>query len=210
MRSQLNERKISSPGIWRRPCPSAEAARSRMPARCSKPMPRRSPLAHSTARRTSAARQRPREDRPACPTRSSTAGGSKIRWRVRQSRQFGLPIGLLGLRPVGGVGQGFGQGGIPVASQLRQQFVPDAIAGEGACRHWWSRCARRYRARAGIARSPGAIDFEQRAHDASSCDRADAGQSGGPGAAQETEEHGFGLIGAGMAGGDAIHGSASR
>ena len=50
----------------------------------------------------------------------------------------------------------------------------------------------------------GAVDLDQRPDNALGRDRPNAGQAGGPGAAQETEEDGFGLVGAGVAGGDAL------
>ena len=56
----------------------------------------------------------------------------------------------------------------------------------------------------------GAIDVEQRPDDAIAGDRPDAGQPGGPRAAQETEKDGFGLIGAGVAGGHPVDGAGLR
>ena len=105
--------------------------------------------------------------------------------------------------------QGFGHGGIPVAGQLWQQLVPDAIAGECGA-GVGGVVAPGDAARAQIPLYLGAIDFDQRPDNAVAGDRADAGQPGAPGAAQETEEHGLGLIGAGMAGGDAVDGSGLR
>ena len=82
--------------------------------------------------------------------------------------------------------------------------MADAIAGEGAA--GVGRVgAPGNAALAQIALGLGAIDFDQRAHDVVIGHGADGGQTGGPGAAQETEEHGFGLIGAGVPGGDRIH-----
>ena len=43
---------------------------------------------------------------------------------------LGLPIGFFGEREVGGVGQGFGEGGVPLAGELGEQLVADAVAGE--------------------------------------------------------------------------------
>ncbi len=56
----------------------------------------------------------------------------------------------------------------------------------------------------------GAIDGDQRARETLVRDRSDARQPGRTGAAQETEQHGFGLIGLCVAQGDAVRGARAQ
>jgi len=115
---------------------------------------------------------------------------------------LGLPIRFFGEGEVGGVGEGFGEGGVPLAGELGEQLVADAVAGEikggvggvfapGDC------------AVAEEANDLGAFDLDERADDAAARDGADGGESGGAAAAEEAEEDRFGLVGAGVAEGDA-------
>src|SRR5262249_36280632 len=43
---------------------------------------------------------------------------------------FGVPVRFFGERPIGGVGEGAVNGGIPIASKFGEEFVTQAIAGE--------------------------------------------------------------------------------
>ncbi len=51
----------------------------------------------------------------------------------------------------------------------------------------------------------GAVDFEQRADESFTCHGQNPREAGEPRAAQDPIQHGFGLIGSGVAGGDAVH-----
>ena len=50
----------------------------------------------------------------------------------------------------------------------------------------------------------GAVDFQQRPDQSFARHRQNAGEPGEPGAAQDPVQHGFGLIGSGVTGGDAV------
>src|ERR1019366_9126169 len=47
-----------------------------------------------------------------------------------EAGNLGLPIGFFGEREVRSVGEGFAEGGVPLADQLGEQLVADAVAGE--------------------------------------------------------------------------------
>ena len=107
------------------------------------------------------------------------------------------------------MGERLGEGGVPLAGELGQQLVADAVAGEiqGGVGGVF---APGYAAVAEEANDLRALDVDERADDAVGRDGSDGGESGGAGAAQEAKEDGFGLIGAGVAEGDARRQSASE
>ena len=54
----------------------------------------------------------------------------RVRCRRGQAVDLGLPVGFFGEGEVGGVGERLGEGGVPLAGELREQLVADAVAGE--------------------------------------------------------------------------------
>ena len=127
-----------------------------------------------------------------------------------QAIDLALPVGFLREREVGGVRQGFGEGGVPVAGELRQQLVADAVAGEiqrgvgGVFAP--GDAAGRARKRTISARS---TSISGRTMPSGVTGRM-AASPVAPAAAQEAKEHGFGLVGARVAQGDARRKSASE
>ena len=126
-----------------------------------------------------------------------------------QAIHLALPVDFFTERKVGSVGERLGEGGVPLAHELREQLVAYAVAGE-------------IEGRIGGVFAPGnaaiteeandlrALDVDQRADHAVGCDGAYGSQPGGARAAQEAKEDGFGLVGACMAERDARRKSASQ
>lgn len=117
--------------------------------------------------------------------------------------ELGFPPGLFGQGPIGGTGQGLGQGGVPVASELGEELVADTVTGEGGVA-----VGGVFTPGEGALAEPGfdfgAVEGEEGADQAVGGNGPDTGQPGGSGAAKKAEEHGFGLVGAGVAEGDAV------
>src|ERR1019366_7757790 len=98
--------------------------------------------------------------------------------------------------------EGFAEGGVPLADQLGEQLVADAVAGviEGGVGRVFAPGDGTVAEEAGDL---GPLNLDQRADDAAARDRADGGESGGARAAAEAGENGFRLGGAGVSEGDA-------
>jgi hypothetical protein len=114
-----------------------------------------------------------------------------------------VPVFFLGERPVGGLREDIDNGWIPVAGELWQKLVANAVAGE------IERGVGGILSPTDIALSEVGADlfarcFDQRADDAIARDGADPGESCGAGPAEEAEEDGLGLIVAGVAESDAV------
>ena len=94
--------------------------------------------------------------------------------------------------------QGFGNSGVPLPGELRQQLMANPVAGEiqrGVRRIFPPRDA----TLAQEIENLRPLDLDQRPDNAAIRNRADGSQSGGAAAAQKAKEYGFGLIGSRMA-----------
>ena len=121
----------------------------------------------------------------------------------KAAADFRLPVFLLVAVERASVDEDAAESGVPFALDLGEEMVADAVAVEGGVE-------------VGSVLAPGeaaggepgeqlfAIDVEERADDAVGGDWTDAGKPGGSGASQESEQDGFGLVGTGVAEGNAV------
>ena len=123
--------------------------------------------------------------------------------RGKAAADFRLPVFLVVAVERASVDEDAAESGVPFALDLGEEMVADAVAVEGGVE-------------VGSVLAPGeaaggepgeqlfAIDVEEGADDAVGGDWTDAGKPGGSGASQESEQDRFGLVGTGVAEGNAV------